>query len=116
MSYPVLRRGDKGEEVKVLQTWLNRVGAMLIADGDFGGLTERGVRYTQDIAGRPDTGIADEPLWSWLTLQPDPFPPLAVNGVAFIAREETGGLAYYQAVTRWPHFPGLSSGITIGVG
>lgn len=49
-------------------------------------------------------------------MQSDPYPPLDTEGVAFIAREETGGLAYYDALTRWPHYPGLSSGITIGVG
>jgi len=41
---------------------------------------------------------------------------LNTNGVAFIAKEETGGLQYYEMVTRWPHYPGESSGITIGVG
>ena len=116
MRYPELNRGNNGEDVKLLQTWLNRVGAMLVADGDFGGVTERGVRYAQDIAEQPNTGTADENLWSWLASTSEPSQNLATNGVAFIAREETGGLAYYHIVTRWPHFPGLSSGITIGVG
>jgi len=116
MSYPELNRGDKGEDVKHLQTLLNRVGAMLVADGDFGAGTERGVRYAQDIAGQPVTGSADKDLWAWLESQPETYPPLATNGIALIAREETGGLAYYNNVTRWPHYPGLSSGITIGVG
>ena len=116
MTYHELNRGDSGEDVKHLQSWLNRVGAMLVADGDFGAGTERGVRYAQDIAGQPNTGTADNNLWSWLASQPEPYQYLATNGVAFIAREETGGLAYYNTVTRWPHFPGLSSGVTIGVG
>jgi peptidoglycan hydrolase-like protein with peptidoglycan-binding domain len=116
MSYPELNRGDRGEDVKNLQTFLNRVGAMLIADGDFGSGTERGVRYAQDIANLPSTGTADNELWSWLESKPEPHPPLATNGVAFIALEETGGLAYYHAVTRWPHYPGYASGVTIGVG
>lgn len=116
MSFPELNRGDKGEDVKHLQTLLNRVGAMLTADGDFGGGTERGVRYAQDIAEQTSTGTADNDLCSWLESRPEPYPLLATNGVAYIALEETGGLGYYHAVTRWPHFPGLSSGVTIGVG
>ena len=116
MSYPELNRGDKGIEVERLQGWLNRVGAMLKPDGDFGRGTERGVRYAQDIAALPVTGTADRALWEWLEPQRDPFPLLDTNGIAFIAREETGGLSYYDAVTRWPHYPGHASGITIGVG
>ena len=116
MSYPELNRGAKGSEVVTLQTYLNRVGAMLIADGDFGKATERGVRYAQDSADMASTGTADDQLWVWLESQKEPFIPLATNGVAFIALEETGGLDYYNTVTRWPHFPGYASGITIGVG
>ena len=44
------------------------------------------------------------------------FPVLMSSGVAFFAREETGGLSYYNLVTRWPHFSGHESGVTIGVG
>jgi len=116
MPYPKVKRGDVSKDVERFQGLLNRVGAMLIADGDFGGGTERGIRYAQDIANQPDTGLADEQLWQWLEKQPEPYPELATNGIAFIAAEETGGLAYYNAVTRWPHFPGYESGITIGVG
>jgi hypothetical protein len=111
-----LSRGDKGEEVFQLQSLLNRVGAMLNADGEFGRSTDKGIRYAQDIAGQPVTGIVDSLLWSWLESRPEPFPLLDTNGVAFIALEETGGLEYYNANTRWPHFPGEASGITIGVG
>ena len=116
MAYQELNRGDQGEAVKQLQTQLNKVGAMLTVDGDFGSGTEKGVRYAQDIMGMQSDGTVNESLWNWLEQQPDPFPELAANGVAFIAKEETGGLSYYDAVTRWPHFPGLASGITIGVG
>jgi hypothetical protein len=111
-----LQRGDKGEDVFRLQSFLNRVGAMLNADGDFGLATATGVRYAQDCADQPVTGIADAALWTWLESKPEPFPRLETNGVAFIALEETGGLAYYDMHTRWPHFPGEASGITIGVG
>ncbi len=116
MRYPELNRGDRGEAVEQLQSQLNKVGAMLTVDGDFGSGTEKGVRYAQDILGTQSTGTVDDSLWGWLEQLPDPFPQLATDGVAFIAKEETGGLSYYDAVTRWPHFPGLASGITIGVG
>lgn len=116
MSYPELNRGDRNEDVKLLQTFLNRVGAMLRADGDFGKATERGVRYAQGLAGQANTGTADVELWTWLEAKPEPFPLLATNGVGFIALKEAGGLEYYEAVTRWPHYPGVQSGITIGVG
>ena len=116
MPKPTLKRKDKGEAVVELQSLLNRVGAMLIADGDFGLATETGVKYAQDFAGQTVTGIANQMLWDWLIPQPEPFPRLKTNGVAFIAAEETGGLGYYNKITKWPHYPGTASGITIGVG
>lgn len=116
MPNPTLKRMDKGEAVIKLQSLLNRVGAMLFADGDFGLATETGVKYAQDFAGQAVTGIADQMMWDWLLPQPEPFPRLKTNGVAFIAAEETGGLGYYNMITRWPHYPGTASGITIGVG
>jgi len=116
MIFQTFRRGDTGEDVALLQSELNKVGTMLVPDGDFGLGTERGVAYAQDIANQPTNGIADPSLWSWLATQPKPFDKLHTNGVAFIAKEETGGLHYYEMVTRWPHYPGHASGITIGVG
>lgn len=116
MTNPELNRGDKGEAVVRLQDDLNKVGAMLKPDGDFGSGTERGVRYAQDIAGQPVTGSAEENIRYWLDDKPEPYPLLDTNGIAFIAQEETGGLSFYQRVTRWPHYPGVQSGITIGVG
>ena len=116
MSYPNLKRGDKGDDVFRLQCFLNKVGGMLNPDGDFGLATDVAVRYGQDYAKQPVTGIADSLLWTWLESNPEPFPQLDTNGVAFIALEETGGLAYYETYTQWPYFPGEASGITIGVG
>jgi len=116
MPRPTLKRGDKGKDVIALQTGLNKVGSMLVPDGDFGPGTERGVLYAQDVANQPATGVAEPALWDWLDLQPRPYDKLHTNGIAFIAKEETGGLQYYDMVTRWPHYPGHASGITIGVG
>ncbi len=116
MTFQTLRRGNTGQDVALLQSELNKVGAMLVPDGDFGPDTERGVAYAQDVANQPMTGVADPHLWGWLGTQPKPFAKLHTNGVAFIAKEETGGLHYYEMVAQWPHFPGHASGITIGVG
>ncbi len=116
MKYPTLKRGSRGKNVRLLQSKLNKVGGMLLPDGDFGGGTERAVAYAQEFAGLNITGTADTTLWQWLDKQAEPFPLLDTDGVAFIAKEETGGLAYYNQITQWPHFPGHESGITIGVG
>jgi len=116
MTYPKLTPGSKGKDVSALQTLLNKVGAMLRVDGDYGPGTTAAIRYAQDVARQQVTGVADAALWDFLHKQPQPFAPLHTNGVAFIALEETGGLAYYQKVTRFPHYPGGDSGITIGVG
>jgi len=111
-----LSLGTRGHDVRRLQALLNRVGAMLDEDGIFGGGCKRGVEYAQQLAGLPVTGIADARLAAWLQEQAKPFPALSTEGVAFIAQEETGGLAYYDKFARWPVFPGGESGITIGVG
>lgn len=116
MTYPKLTPGSKGKDVSALQTLLNKVGAMLRVDGDYGPGTTAAIRYAQDVARQQVTGVADAALWDFLHKQPQPFAPLDTNGVAFIALEETGGLAYYQKVTRFPHYPGGDSGITLGVG
>lgn len=116
MTYPELRRGASGEEVVLLQSLLNRIGAMLTPDGDFGAGTEKGVAYAQDVANQRVTGVADSALWEWIEGRPEPSPLLSANSLSFIAMEETGGLSYYESNTMWPHFPGEESGITIGVG
>jgi peptidoglycan hydrolase-like protein with peptidoglycan-binding domain len=46
---PLLRRGSRGMEVRWVQERLNRHGAALAIDGQFGALTERAVREVQRI-------------------------------------------------------------------
>ena len=116
MNYPILKRGDKGDDVIYLQSQLNKTGAMLSIDGDFGPATEIGFIYAQDIAGQNKTKIVENIFWEWIEKYPKPSKILDTEGIAFIAREETGGLSYYEMVTHWPHSPGYSSGITIGAG
>ena len=116
MSKLTLRRGDHNDAVEELQALLNKVGALLKPDSDFGSGTERAVKEAQDLAGQAQTGVADEPLWTWLAAQPDPSPDLPTEVVVFIVAEEIGGRAFYEKVACLPQFPGASSGVTIGVG
>lgn len=113
---PTLRRPSAGPDVERLQGLLNRVGALLTADGDFGGGTERAVREAQKLAGQPATGIADDALWIWLETQPEPSPDLPIEAVTFIVTEEIGGRSFYDRHAAFPHFPGVKSGVTIGIG
>lgn len=116
MSRPTLQRPSKHEAVKELQDLLNRIGALLEVDGDFGQATERAVKEAQELAKLPVTGIADPATWTWLEAQPLPSPDLSTADVTFVAREEVGSREYYDQVTAFPHFPGERSGVTIGIG
>ncbi|HMA13895.1 MAG: peptidoglycan-binding protein [Bacteroidota bacterium] len=115
-TFPTLQRGVRGVEVQILQHRLNRVGALLSCDGDFGGGTEAAVREAQQLAGLPATGIADAATWAWLEAQPEPSEALPTEAVTFIVNEEVGGRKYYDRHVALPHFPGEASGVTIGVG
>ena len=113
---PELRRGADGADVERLQGLMNKVGALLSVDGDFGPGTERAVKEVQKLAGQPATGVADEALWFWLEAQPEPSPVMPVEAVTFLVAEEVGGRAFYDRHAAFPHFPGESSGVTIGIG
>jgi peptidoglycan hydrolase-like protein with peptidoglycan-binding domain len=53
-----LRRGDQGDDVKTLQTWLTEVGYPVSIDGDFGPLTQAAVkRFQGDHHLSPVTGV-----------------------------------------------------------
>jgi hypothetical protein len=56
----VLRHGDRGQEVRVLQQRLNLNGAGLVADGVFGDATETAVRDYQRKVGLVIDGIAGQ--------------------------------------------------------
>ncbi len=65
-SYPVLRRGDKGEAVKELQRLLGG----LTVDGDFGALTEAAVKEYQRKHGLAVDGIVGTETWAHLRARP----------------------------------------------
>jgi hypothetical protein len=111
-----LRIGDRGDDVKLAQELMNRVGMLLDEDGRFGAGTETAVRDSQDLGQLPLTGRVDTATWAWLRAQPEPSPDLATKAVTFIAKEEVGSRAYYESRAAHPSFPGGQSGVTIGVG
>lgn len=61
-----LRRGDEGESVVVLQRALNKHGAALKVDGDFGPGTEAAVRAFQVSRGLPVNGVVGLQTWDAL--------------------------------------------------
>lgn len=56
-----LKKGDKNDEVKKMQTMLIEMGYLSgAADGDFGGMTEKAIMAYQTDMGIEATGVADE--------------------------------------------------------
>lgn len=112
----LLKLKDKGVDVAEAQDLLNRDGAILDADGDFGGGTEKAVREFQAARTLRVSGAIDDATWRALRALPEPSPDIPTRAVAFIAREEVGSRDLYD--TRWaqPTWPGGDSGVTIGVG
>ncbi|MBK1811730.1 peptidoglycan-binding protein [Clostridium sp. YIM B02505] len=70
-SYPGynLKIGSKGEPVRTIQTYLNRISVnyplipKLSVDGDYGANTARSVRVFQEVFSLPQTGVVDYATW-----------------------------------------------------
>lgn len=116
MPKATLKQGAKGPQVIELQEMLNRTGAMLRCDGDYGIATARAVTLCQGDAGQAPTGIADGAFWSWLEAQPEPCPDIATEAVNAIARFEVTSRFHYSSQLARPIWPKGFSGVTIGVG
>jgi len=112
----VLRRGDVGDAVRVLQRGLNRVGSLLLVDGRFGSEVGNAVVDARTFLTAPGPAEADEALQQLLAGIPDPFPPLTSAGVTFIARAEVSSADRYRQRFCHPVWPSATSGITIGIG
>lgn len=117
MAHPVLSRGAPDEAASLeLQRLLNRVGAAIAEDGDFGPGTERAVKYAQALAGQPASGVADEALWQWLEAQPEPSPDIPGTCIAFTVRHEVTSREHFESRLRRPIWPKGQSGVTVGIG
>jgi hypothetical protein len=111
-----LKAGDDGAAVKNLQRALNRLGALLLVDGDFGPGTEAAVADVREMLNLPGPPEADDTLLAALERIDDPSPELTAPGITFIAREEVSSPALYRTRFKHPVWPGIESGITIGIG
>jgi peptidoglycan hydrolase-like protein with peptidoglycan-binding domain len=112
----ILRLRDEGPPVKTLQRNLNKLGSILLIDGDFGPATRDAILDARATLGLPGDGDADEALQTAVAAVPDPFPPLTAAGVTFIARLEVSSSKMYRQVYCHPTLPPEASGITIGIG
>ncbi|GHV19037.1 hypothetical protein FACS18949_12280 [Clostridia bacterium] len=63
---PTLKKGSKGDDVKVLQTALNQYGHKLAVDGSFGPLTDAAVRALQQSKGLAVDGSVGPLTWGAL--------------------------------------------------
>ncbi len=102
--------------MKELQRQLNRVGSLLLVDGDFGSGTEAAVVDARMVLKLPPSPEADDRLLSALAAVPEPSAELTAPGVAFIGREEVSSPAQYRRRYVHPVWPTANSGITIGIG
>ena len=117
MPDPELGRNNGNRAATLrLQGLLNRVGAAILEDGDFGGGTDRAVRYAQSLAGQSQTGVADQALWDWLAAQPEPSPAVPSRCIAFTVRHEVSSREAYEKRFRQPVWPGGQAGVTIAIG
>jgi hypothetical protein len=108
--------GDNSSDaIKDLQRLLNKLGSLLIVDGVFGQSTTAAVTDAQKILKVPPDQV-DDGLLAALRDLPDPSPELTAAGVTFIGLEEVNSPAVYRAKYAFPTWPGLQSGITIGIG
>ena len=112
----IVRAGDSGEPVKALQRGLNKLGSLLLVDGQFGSSTQNAVTDAQAALGLTQQLEADDQLQAALAAAPDLFPALTAAGVTFIGLQEVGSAAAYEQVFRDPTWPTAISGITIGIG
>ena len=116
MSDRDLKLHDNGSDVSEAQELLNRAGAMLVTDGDFGKATDTAVREFQTVSGMSATGVIDAATWRTLRALGEPSSEIPTRAVTFICREEVSSREFYDSRCARPTWPGLSSGVTIGVG
>ena len=111
-----LKRGHTGEAVKTLQRGLNKLGSLLLVDGDFGSSTAAAVADAHEVLKIPGGGEADDALLDALAGIEEPSRELTGPGVVFIGREEVSSPGAYRTKYKHPVAPPRPSGITIGIG
>ncbi|MBF0439376.1 MAG: hypothetical protein HQL93_09675 [Magnetococcales bacterium] len=111
-----ISRGDVGSHVGLIQNRLNRLGALLVEDGHFGGGTVSAVNYACEQLDLPVVSEVDAMLWEKLNAVKEPSSLLPTRGVTFIAIEEITSRRRYDQAYIHPCWPGEYSGITIGIG
>jgi GH24 family phage-related lysozyme (muramidase) len=111
-----LRIGDTGEPVKTLPRNLNKLGSLLLVDGDFHTATAQAVVDARGVLNLGTSSDADDGLQQHLATLPEPCAPLTSAGVTFIARAEVSSPAAYRTSYCHPTWPSETSGITIGIG
>lgn len=67
-SQPTLRKGDRGDAVKILQTWLCDKGYTVAVDGIFGAKTLEAVKAYQTERGLTVDGVVGKATWSALDM------------------------------------------------
>ena len=112
----VLRTGDAGDAVKALQRDLNKLGSMLLIDGQFGTGTSQAIVEGRQALALPGPPEADDAFQAAVAATPDPIPPLTAAGLTFIARAEVSSASAYRKKYQTPCLPPPPSGITIGIG
>ena len=65
-TYPLVKRGAKGNITKLIQERLVSVGFSLKIDGDFGETTEAKVKKFQSNRGLKADGKVGQKTWEWL--------------------------------------------------
>jgi hypothetical protein len=98
MTAQTLRHGAKGHAVRDLQTALNRFGAGLVVDGDYGDETEAAVRTYQRRMGLVIDGAAGDKTQTHLLYGPGPQRYLAQADLARAAATLGIHIALMQAV------------------
>lgn len=62
----MLKKGNTGKEVKILQGLLQIHGYDVVIDGSFGTATDKAVKEVQAYAGRPTDGVVGDNTWAAL--------------------------------------------------
>jgi peptidoglycan hydrolase-like protein with peptidoglycan-binding domain len=108
--------GDTGDNVKALQRGLNKLGSLLVVDGQFGDGTRDAIVTACSALGLAPRMDGDDELVRALANCPELSVDLGTPGATFIARAEIAGASEYRRRYCHPTWPSAASGVTIGIG